>query len=132
MSAQRQPWSGLFASDIPQRDSRASVSKKLVRAEALNRPRLRVLKRNERRVPNIDRVCQHLDCDLIQFRSAGDPARFFLGRGFSRADDVAGERATPRFRSLDSLEYFCRAHLDHYLALNGFPRRPRDWFWNQA
>lgn len=97
---------------------------------APHRTTVRVLKRKPRTTPNIDRVCRHLPRDLIKLRAAGDPARFFLGRGFSKLDDAIGELATPRFRTLDSLEYFCRAHLERFLALDAFPRRPRDWFWN--
>ena len=133
MSAQRESCSGLLRLNEPlKRDPSVPESKKPTDAAAFNRPRLRVLRRNLRRTPNIDRVCRHLSCDLIQFRSAGDPARFFLGRGFNKSDDTVGDRATPRFRTLESLEYFCRAHLDRFLALNAFPRRPRDWFWNNT
>ena len=63
-------------------------------------------------------------------RAAGDPGCFFLGRNFSKLDEHVGERATPQFRTLESLEYFCAAHLERFLALDSFPRRPRDWFWN--
>ncbi len=90
---------------------------------------MRVLKRQRRRTPNADRVCRHLGCDLIKLRAAGDAVCFFLGRNFTKTDEQVGERATPQFRTLDSLEYFCAAHLERYLALTSFPRRARDWFW---
>jgi hypothetical protein len=98
---------------------------------APNRAQLCVLKQNSRRQPNIARVCRHLDCELVRFRAAGEPVCVFIGRGFAAKGERTGERATPRFRTIESLEYFCKANLRSFLAVNAFPRRPRDWFWNQ-
>jgi hypothetical protein len=131
MPAQRQQWSGLQGLDDPLKSrAPASEAQDTARPGAPHRTTLRVLKRQRRRTPSIDRICRHLGCDLIKLRAAGDATCFFLGRGFSRLDDNVGERATPQFRSLEALEYFCDSQLERFLALECFPRRPRDWFWN--
>ena len=133
MSAHRQQWSGLIRtgtalkSQTPESDKQTAI-----RTGAPHRTTLRVLKRQRRRTPSIDRICRHFGCDLIKLRAAGDAACYFLGRGFTKLDDNVGERATPQFRSLEALEYFCDSHLARFLATEGFPRRARDWFWNNS
>ena len=131
MSGQRQQWSGLpgLGDALKSRAPRSEVQK-AERPGAPHRTTLRVLKRHRRRTPSIDRICRHLGCDLIKLRAAGDATCFFLGRGFTKLDDSVGERATPQFRTLEALEYFCDSQLERFLALECFPRRPRDWFWN--
>lgn len=131
MPAQREQWSGLLSlGDALKSPTPRSEPRNAPRAGAPHRTTMRVLKRQRRRTPSVDQICRHLGCDLIKLRAAGDAACFFLGRGFSKLDDNVGERATPPFRSLEALEYFCDAQLERYLALDCFPRRPRDWFWN--
>lgn len=131
MPAHRQAWSSLLdLTEPPKRRNNAIARNEGASPTAPHRTTMRVLKRQRRRTPSIDQICRHLGCDLIKMRAAGDPGCFFLGRNFSKLDECAGERATPQFRTLESLEYFCDTHLERYLALECFPRRPRDWFWN--
>jgi hypothetical protein len=136
MATERQNWPSLRDLIDPpgptaQGDDRPQAPAKPAQRAAPNRAQLCVLKQNSRRLPNITRICRHLDCELIRFRAAGEPVCVFIGRGFAPNADRLGERATPRFRTIESLEYFCKANLRVYLALNALPRRPRDWFWNQ-
>jgi hypothetical protein len=92
----------------------------------------RVLAPSDQRYPSIARVCRHLRCEVVEVRGRGEPACIYLGANLSMLREARGMRASPAFRTLDALEYFCRMHLAAFLALDGLPPAPRAWFWNRA
>jgi hypothetical protein len=55
----------------------------------------------------------------------------FLGRDVSLRDEQQGLRASPQFRTVEALEFFCETHLAAFLSIRSVPRLARDWFWNR-
>jgi hypothetical protein len=136
MAAHRPPWpsllDGLITQAAPSAPKAASGARKAPRAAQPRQPRLRTLTVDAKRLQSIATVCRHLHCELVQFQSAGEPACFFLGHDVSLLDESRGMRASPQFRSVEALEYFCRANLSAFLALEALPEHPREWFWNRS
>jgi hypothetical protein len=123
---------GLIAPTAPAAGRSAPAARKEPRVTQPRHPRQRALSVDAKRLPSIAAVCRHLRCGLVQFQSAGEPACFFLGRDVSLLDESRGTRASPQFRNVEALEYFCRTHLHAFLALDALPEHPREWFWNRA
>jgi hypothetical protein len=90
----------------------------------------RVLAPGDQRYPCITRVCRHLGCEVVEVRGRGEPPCIYLGANLSMLREARGMRASPGFRTLDSLEFFCRMHLSSFLALDGLPHAPHAWFWH--
>jgi hypothetical protein len=109
----------------------AALAQGAMRAHYPHHSRLRTLLADERRLPNIARVCRHLNCELIELRASGEPACVFLGRDIGLRDGEQGVRASPQFRTVEALEYFCETHLAEFLSIRSVPRHARDWFWNR-
>jgi hypothetical protein len=123
---------GLIAPTTPSAGRSGHGARKEPRVTQPRHSRHRALSVDAKRLPSIAAVCRHLRCDLVQFQSAGEPACFFLGRDVSLLDESRGMRASPQFRSAEALEYFCRTHLNAFLALDALPDYPREWFWNRS
>jgi hypothetical protein len=109
----------------------AALAQAAIRAHHPHHSRLRTLVADDRRLPNIARVCRHLNCELIELRASGEPACVFLGRDVSLRDEQQGLRASPQFRTVEALEFFCETHLAAFLSIRSVPRLARDWFWNR-
>jgi hypothetical protein len=121
----------LVPSALQSAASEAAVPQAAMRAHHPHHSRRRILVADVRRVPSIARVCRHLNCELIRLHAAGEPACVFLGRDIGLRNEKRGVRASPQFRTVEALEYFCATHLAAFLAIGAMPRLARDWFWNR-
>ncbi|MEZ5660822.1 MAG: hypothetical protein R3E83_20610 [Burkholderiaceae bacterium] len=80
--------------------------------------------------PFIERVREHLGLSIIEIKGQGEPAQIALGSPLDGLDsDAAQSRVSPFFSSFDSLDFFCRLNLQHYLAYDPAHGLPRRWFW---